>query len=103
MIANLILFSLLHYKYLSHVLPAKHLNSKHGLEKEVAKLHFQKSKTKDLSKEDPNLKLQDEAEAYDKITVQAEFTTHPGINFSTLILLLALLIAVVQIITLSSM
>lgn len=87
-------------------MPAKHLNSKHGLEKEVAKLHFQKSKTKDLSKEDPNLKLQDEAEAYDKITVQTEFTTHPGINFSTLILLLALfkmLITVVQIITISSM
>ncbi|KAM6278348.1 LOW QUALITY PROTEIN: centrosomal protein of 72 kDa [Spheniscus humboldti] len=42
-----------------------------------SKITFSESKTQDLSKKDPNLKLQDEAETYDKITVQANFTTHP--------------------------
>ncbi|KAM7122029.1 LOW QUALITY PROTEIN: centrosomal protein of 72 kDa [Ciconia maguari] len=44
--------------------------------KRSSKVTFSESKTKDLSKKDPNLKCQD-AEAYDKITVQANFTTHP--------------------------
>lgn len=73
--------------------------------KRSSKATFSERKTKDLSKKDPNLKLQDEAEAYDKITVQANINTHPGINFSTLILLLALfkvLITMVQIIAVSS-
>lgn len=75
---------------MSNVAPAKLLNKEQGPEKEVANLYFQKVRLRICLEKIPNLKLQCEDEKYNNISVQANFTTHTGINFSTLILLLTL-------------
>ncbi|XP_043364504.1 centrosomal protein of 72 kDa isoform X5 [Dermochelys coriacea] len=63
----------------SPTLPVVHNTIKQGNEKRKnsTKVTFSDNKTQDLLKKDPNLKFQDEAESYKKITTHANFTPHP--------------------------
>ncbi|XP_067425944.1 centrosomal protein of 72 kDa [Emydura macquarii macquarii] len=63
----------------SPALPVVHSTIKQGNEKRKngIKVTFSDNKTQDLPKRDPNLKFQDEAESYKKITTHANFTPHP--------------------------
>ncbi|XP_074918737.1 centrosomal protein of 72 kDa isoform X3 [Chelonoidis abingdonii] len=63
----------------SPTLPVVHNTIKQGNEKRKnsTKVTFSDNKSQDLPKRDPNLKFQDEAESYKKITTHANFTPHP--------------------------
>uniref|UniRef100_A0A8C8RCR6 Centrosomal protein of 72 kDa n=1 Tax=Pelusios castaneus TaxID=367368 RepID=A0A8C8RCR6_9SAUR len=63
----------------SLTLPVVHNTIKQGKEKRKngIKVTFSDNKTQDVLKRDPNLKFQDEAESYKKITTYANFTPHP--------------------------
>nr|XP_006113108.1 centrosomal protein of 72 kDa [Pelodiscus sinensis] len=63
----------------SPTLPVVHNTIKQGKDKKKnsTKVTFSDNNTQDLPKRDPNLKFQDEAESYKKITTQANFTPHP--------------------------
>ncbi|XP_065440131.1 centrosomal protein of 72 kDa isoform X3 [Chrysemys picta bellii] len=64
----------------SPTLPVVHNTIKQGNEKRKnsTKVTFSDNKSQDLPKRDPNLKFQDEAESYKKITIHANFTPHPA-------------------------
>ncbi|XP_074844028.1 centrosomal protein of 72 kDa isoform X2 [Carettochelys insculpta] len=65
------------YRSLPLCSSAKAVKQGNEKRKNSTKVTFSDSKTQDCSKRDPNLKFQDEAEAYEKITTHANFTPHP--------------------------
>ncbi|KAH0627100.1 hypothetical protein JD844_002505 [Phrynosoma platyrhinos] len=64
----------------SSVLPVTHGTLGQGNEKRKIgiRVAFLEDKSQELSKQDPNLKFLDEAEANEKITTYANFTPHPA-------------------------
>lgn len=56
------------------------LSHGHEKRKNGIKVKFLEDETLELPKRDPKLKFHDEAEAYERTTTPANFTSHPGKN-----------------------